>query len=252
MRLAYLFVAAALVGAAACDGPNGVQFEPTGGAGGGGTSSSSSGGAALTCAEVDEGVGCCDASGAVRFCTSTSTSAETLACGSGKVCGWNADKSFYDCVAFPGGAEPGGKYPLLCSAVTGSSSSSTSSSSSSSTSSSSTSASSSGTPAVTWTQIYNGVFGPSGSSSCVKGGGCHTFAQSGFKCGTSKDTCYNGIVASGYVNPGAGAASSDLVNPSSSPLCGSLGGNMPKGGGCVSAAHLADIKSWLSAGAPND
>jgi hypothetical protein len=53
------------------------------------------------------------------------------------------------------------------------------------------------------------------------------------------------------VTPGAGAASSWIAG-AGSPLCGSLGGNMPKGGNCITAAELAQLKSWLAAGAPND
>jgi hypothetical protein len=105
---------------------------------------------------------------------------------------------------------------------------------------------------VTWTQIYTAMFGPSGTSSCVKNGGCHTNTQSGFKCGTSKSTCYNGIISSGLVTAGGGASSSSLVDPQTSPLCGSLGGNMPKNGTCISSAQLTQIKSWLAAGAPNN
>jgi hypothetical protein len=104
---------------------------------------------------------------------------------------------------------------------------------------------------VTWTTLYNTVFGPSGTSHCT-GSNCHTNTQSGFKCGTSKATCYTGMINSGLVTAGAGASSSSLVDPSTSPLCGSLGGNMPKGGTCISASVLAEIQSWLASGAPNN
>jgi len=114
-----------------------------------------------------------------------------------------------------------------------------------------TSATSGSGAAVTWTQIYNATFGPSGDATCA-GGGCHTGNVSGFACGTTKTSCYNGFVSSGYITPGANAASSPLVSSQSSCLCGSLGGNMPKGGNCITQSDLNMINTWLAAGAPNN
>jgi hypothetical protein len=55
------------------------------------------------------------------------------------------------------------------------------------------------------------------------------------------------------VSPGANASNSPLVDPAQSPMCGSLGGNMPKTyGSCISNADVQDIKIWLAAGAPNN
>jgi hypothetical protein len=108
------------------------------------------------------------------------------------------------------------------------------------------------TGGVTWTQIYNDIFGPSGTSSCSVNGGCHTNTKAGFKCGTSKSSCYTGFVNAGYISPGSGASSSALVDPNQSPLCGSLGGNMPQVGSCVTSAQLNEIKSWLADGAQNN
>jgi hypothetical protein len=108
------------------------------------------------------------------------------------------------------------------------------------------------TGGVTWTKIYGDIFGPSGTSSCTVNGGCHTNTKGGFKCGTSKSTCYTGFVNAGYVTPGSGAASSALVDPNQSPLCGTLGGNMPQVGACVTSAQINEIKSWLADGAQNN
>ena len=105
---------------------------------------------------------------------------------------------------------------------------------------------------MTWTDLYTTVFGPTGTSSCNKTGGCHITTQSGFKCGTTKTSCYNGLVAVGMINPGPHASASKLVDPNQSPLCGSLGGGMPKFGTCINAAELADLKSWLASGAADD
>jgi hypothetical protein len=190
------------------------------------------------CTQANDGVGCCDPAGVLHYCDQNGSLTDQP-CTGGMVCGWDPNKNYYDCVPPPGGADPSGQSPMAC----GSGSTSTSSSSGS------TSSGATGT----WTSIYGHIFGPSGTSSCVAGGGCHTSQiKGGFKCGTSKASCYSGIVASGYVVTGSGASSSPLVQPGSSPLCGSLGGNMPQGGKCVSAADVAEIKSWLANGAQND
>jgi hypothetical protein len=60
------------------------------------------------------------------------------------------------------------------------------------------------------------------------------------------------MVNKGLVTPGASASSSELVNPNSSPLCGSLGGAMPQGGTCVTDAQVTQIKSWLATDAPDN
>jgi hypothetical protein len=248
--------------AVACTAPIGVEGGGTAGVGGAtssatsGTtttaaSTSSSSGGPLTCESVDQGVGCCDGSGVLHYCTKTMTVADQ-ACTGGNVCGWDAANGYYDCVPAPGGADPSGTSPIACGGGSSTTSSSSSSTSSSTSSTSSSTTSSSGGTSTTWTEVYGTLFGPSGASSCVKNGGCHTGSQSGFKCGTSSSSCYNGFVSSGWVTPGASASSSPLADPSQSPLCGSLGGNMPKGGGCLSASGLTKLQSWLAAGAANN
>jgi hypothetical protein len=86
------------------------------------------------------------------------------------------------------------------------------------------------------------------------GGSCHTGNQSGFACGTTKTSCYNGLVSAGYITPGASASSSALVDPASSCLCGGSGlsGNMPKGYPCITAAEEQEIQAWLATGAPDN
>jgi hypothetical protein len=46
--------------------------------------------------------------------------------------------------------------------------------------------------------------------------------------------------------------SSALVDPNQSPLCGTLGGNMPIDHSCATAAQIKTIKSSLAAGAANN
>jgi hypothetical protein len=136
------------------------------------------------------------------------------------------------------------------SSTTGPGSSTTGPSSSSVASSTTTSSG-----AVSWTNdIYDPIFGPSGTSPCSINGSCHTNNQSSFRCGTDQTTCYNGFVSYGMVVPGSSATSqSSIVNPATSPLCGSLGGNMPKSGyACVTSAQITTITNWLAAGAPDN
>ena len=210
------------------------------------TSATGGGGGPLTCNDTNGGAGCCDGGGVLHYCDPMMNVVDHV-CDPGQVCGWSKVNSYYDCVAPPVKSDPSNQFPIACGGGGGSTSSSSSSSSASS--SSSTGGGGGGT---TWTQIYGTMFGPQGTSNCSKNGGCHTNTQSGLKCGTSKSTCYTGFVSSGYVTPGANASNSPLVSPVKSPLCGSLGGNMPKNGNCITAAQLTQIKSWLASGAQNN
>ena len=108
------------------------------------STSSSSGGAPGTCSEADGTTGCC-AGNIPYYCASGSTTVPATTCTGTKVCGWNASKGYYACVAAPGGTAPGDAPPIMCggSSATTSSSSSTSSTSSSTSGSVSTSSSSS-------------------------------------------------------------------------------------------------------------
>jgi hypothetical protein len=100
----------------------------TGGAGGAATGSTSSsattgtggagtggdGGGGLTCAEVDGDIGCCDANGVLHYCSAAMMVLTSKTCATGTVCGWNATKGYYECVAPDGGADPNGMYPIAC------------------------------------------------------------------------------------------------------------------------------------------
>jgi hypothetical protein len=199
---------------------------------------SGGGGVPTTCTQADGQVGCCDPSGVLYYCTAANALTKQT-CTGGTVCGWSS-KGYYDCVAAPAGADPSGTSPMACGG--GGSSGGVDAG---------TSKDAGSAGGVTWTTIYNTVFGPSGTSTCA-GSSCHTGSRSGFACGSTKTTCYNGFVSAGYITPGASASSSALVDPNQSPLCGTLGGNMPIGHSCVTAAQITTIKSWLAAGAPNN
>ncbi|MFS8071602.1 MAG: hypothetical protein ACMG6S_34975 [Byssovorax sp.] len=202
-----------------------------GGAAAGTTVGSGSGGGPVTCEDVNGSKGCCDTDGVLHYCNSKMNIVNRT-CPAGQVCGWSTTGNYYECVAPPATSDPSAQVPMAC----GGGSSSTTG----------------GGSVVTWTQIYGTIFGPQGTSSCSKNGVCHTVTKDGFKCGTTKDTCYAGFVSSGMVIPGAAAASSDLVTTVLSPLCGPLGGTMPMDGKCTTAAQVAQIKAWLSNGGQND
>jgi hypothetical protein len=223
-------------GKGAMDGSHPGNPAPSTDAGTPNPGTNGSGGVPSTCAQADGQIGCCDPSGVLYYCSSTSK-LTMQTCTAGNVCGWST-KGYYDCVPSPGGKDPSGTSPLACVGGSGGGTDA----------GTTTVDAGSG---VTWTSIYNSVFGPSGTSTCA-GSGCHSSSQSGFTCGSSKTTCYNGFVNSGLITPGANAPSSALVDPNQSPLCGVLGGNMPIGHSCVTSAQITTIKSWLAAGAANN
>ena len=105
---------------------------------------------------------------------------------------------------------------------------------------------------MTWTLLYDTIFGPTGTSSCTKGTTCHEANMHYFRCGTSASACYDGLRADALVSPGGGASLSRLVG-SMSPLKGvGANGKMPEGGTAVTAAQITQIKSWLADGAPKN
>jgi hypothetical protein len=112
--------------------------------------------------------------------------------------------------------------------------------------------SSTGGTTATWTEVYDQLFGPNGTGHCSTGGGCHQSRKSGFACGSSSSSCYSGFVSAGWIDPGANASSSPIVDPSQSPLCGSLGGNMPPHSSCYASSEIQLLQQWLDSGAPEN
>lgn len=123
-----------------------------------------------------------------------------------------------------------------------------------------------GTPVgteTTWTGLYRDYFGPHGTASCSAAPGqCHAAAgdqgalPSGYVCGDSQASCFEGMTASGSIVPAGGTA-----DATSTRLYGALrkappnaGGTMPRSPSCVafSTDDLKRISSWISAGAKND
>ena len=100
----------------------------------------------------------------------------------------------------------------------------------------------------TWTTIYGSYFAAGSMGNCGAGG-CHSSSKSGFKCGSDKTTCYNGLVSSGYLTPST-PTSSPIADTQQSCLTW-FGGNMPPSGGSSSKAK-SDITAWLAAGGQNN
>jgi hypothetical protein len=103
---------------------------------------------------------------------------------------------------------------------------------------------------TTWTQLYNRFLGPNTAGHCSGTGGCHTTLKGGFKCGTNKDTCFQGLVDAGLVNPDS-PADSPLARVNESPLAW-FGGGMPLDRPEPNPAAAAAVKAWINGGAKNN
>ena len=104
----------------------------------------------------------------------------------------------------------------------------------------------------TWTALYTNYFGPGTAGHCGSSG-CHSSTRGGFRCGGDKTTCYNGFVASGYVNTGSSASSSPLADPSQTCLGWyGTGGNMPQDNPSTDNTAAAAVTAWVQAGALNN
>lgn len=104
-------------------------------------------------------------------------------------------------------------------------------------------------PAMTWTKLYTGYFGPGTPGHCGNSG-CHGATRAGFSCGATKTSCFSGLVAAGLVSP-ASPSSSRLGDPLQSPLAW-FGGPMPKDNAVANPAAAQAVTAWLTAGAHND
>jgi hypothetical protein len=107
-----------------------------------------------------------------------------------------------------------------------------------------------GPAAPTWTELYNNYFGPGTPGHCSGTGGCHTNTRGGFKCGTNKNECYNGLVTAGLVTPST-PTQSPIASDSESPLAW-LGGGMPLDNPTANPTAAAALKAWVAAGAQNN
>ena len=77
------------------------------------TSGTGTGGMPTTCAGANDTKGCC--SGTVLWYCDTMGAMKSKDCAPlTEVCGWNAPKNYYGCVAAPSSADPSGTYSIQC------------------------------------------------------------------------------------------------------------------------------------------
>lgn len=108
-------------------------------------------------------------------------------------------------------------------------------------------------PAPTYTELFAKFFAPGTRGHCATTG-CHADPDHNvWLCGTTKETCYAGMVAVGLIDP-AHPQQSMIAVPSRSPLVwiNSAGGNMPLDAQNPDPAGRDAITAWVRAGAPNN
>ncbi len=102
----------------------------------------------------------------------------------------------------------------------------------------------------TWSSVYAAYFAPGTPGHCSNAG-CHAASRGGFKCGTTKDTCYQGLIDSQLVSTSLKEKSP--IAGSSSPLVWfNSRGTMPDDNRKANAQAASDIKTWLASGAENN
>jgi len=108
-------------------------------------------------------------------------------------------------------------------------------------------------PAPTYSELYTKYFAVGTPGHCANTGGCHSDAlSSGWACGADKDTCYNGMVSSGIIDPGTPKAST-IGDPTMSILRWvSPNGIMPFDAIMEFPEGRDAIKAWVAAGAQNN
>jgi hypothetical protein len=137
----------------------------------------------------------------------------------------------------------------------------------------------------TWTDLYADYFGPCGKASCSGQSYCHTdtastgYLVSGFVCGATQESCFEGMtvappadagggtftpIASGGTDPGTTQLVLALHKSPTQPDFDNMpcGGTVPDAGlppcppaqatASFSADDLARISAWLQQGAPNN
>lgn len=108
-------------------------------------------------------------------------------------------------------------------------------------------------PALTYTELFAQYFAPGTPGHCATAG-CHADpGHNVWLCGTSKESCYAGMVNVGLINPAKPQASM-IIDPTLSPLTwiDPAGGNMPLDAPGANAAGRDAIRAWVAAGAQNN
>ena len=108
--------------------------------------------------------------------------------------------------------------------------------------------------APTYAMLYTRFFAPNSTGHCANDN-CH--GEVGFnvwKCGANKDTCFQGMVTEGLINP-SNPLASKIADRKLSPLTWvNTDGNgfMPADGPAQSTEGRDAILAWVSACAPNN
>jgi hypothetical protein len=108
-------------------------------------------------------------------------------------------------------------------------------------------------PALTYRQLFAQYFAPGTPGHCATAG-CHADpGHNVWLCGTSKDTCYPGMVSAGLIDP-THPQRSMIADPTLSPLTwiDPAGGNMPFDAPGPNPAGADAIRAWVAAGAQNN
>ncbi len=101
-----------------------------------------------------------------------------------------------------------------------------------------------------WSFVYARYFAAGTAGHCGNSG-CHGQVRAGFRCGDSKDTCFEGLVEAGLVDR-AKPRLSKLGDPERTPLAWyGLGGPMPADAALANKEAADAVTLWLLAGANN-
>jgi hypothetical protein len=113
-----------------------------------------------------------------------------------------------------------------------------------------------------WQDLYACYFGPTGIANCAFNGSCHVDPPTNFwSCGTSKDSCYQGLTSSGvFFVPDGG-----MMDPTTTSfynalrtvdMNGVIGGGLmpgyPLDGVFFTPDDMSRIAAWIKLGAPNN
>lgn len=105
--------------------------------------------------------------------------------------------------------------------------------------------------APTYTELFTKYFAPGTPGHCAAAG-CHLDASNGWACGTTKDTCYTGMVGIALINPGSPMLSL-IGDPKNSPINWvNPNGAMPQDAAMPFPEGRDAILDWVAAGAQNN
>ena len=108
-------------------------------------------------------------------------------------------------------------------------------------------------PALTYSELFDTYFAPGTPGHCATAG-CHADpGHTVWRCGPTKDDCYNGMLDVGLIDQ-AQPARSALVDVHRSPLVwiNPAGGDMPLDAQRANAAGREALIAWVAAGAQNN